>query len=121
MARKKKSNKPNNNHTLEDFQNRQQRIFDNKVNHNFNIKNVYQESRYILEEVAELMHAIEKRDKENILEELSDIVIFAYGCAAVAGVGNLDDKIFDKMVINENRVYKKKPDGDFEKINIDQN
>jgi NTP pyrophosphatase (non-canonical NTP hydrolase) len=101
--------------TFEDYKGRQQRIFDNKVNHGFNTTNVYQEARYILEEVAELMRAVEKEDKENIIEELADIVIFSYGCAAVAGVGDLDTKIFEKMKINENREYTKNAEGDFVK------
>lgn len=100
-------------YTLNDYKNRQQRIFDNKVSHGFNITNVYQEARYILEEVAELMRAIEKEDKENIIEELADIVIFSYGCAAVAGVGDLDKKIFEKMSINESREYTVNSEGDF--------
>jgi len=120
MASNKVDNKPKEQHSLSEYENRQQRIFDNKVKHHFNTENVYQEARYIIEEVAELMHAIENKDSNNMLEELSDIAIFAYGCAAVAGVGNLDDKIFEKMVINENRVYKQKLDGDFEKINSEQ-
>jgi NTP pyrophosphatase (non-canonical NTP hydrolase) len=99
------------------YRERQQRIFDNKVNHGFNTTNVYQEARYILEETAELMRAIEKNDKENLKEELADIVIFAYGCAAVAGVGNLDEEIFKKMAINEKRIYEQNTEGDFEKVN----
>lgn len=102
---------------IEDYKDRQQRIFNNKVAHGFNTTNVYQEARYILEEVAELMRAVEKQDNENILEELADIVIFSYGCAAVAGVGDLDAKIFEKMKINENRVYTQNDEGDFVKEN----
>lgn len=95
---------------------RQSRIYQNKVNHGFNLTNVHQEVRYILEEVAELMHAIEKNDRANMKEELADIVIFAYGCASVANLGNLDTEIDRKMEINEQRVYKKKADGDFQKV-----
>lgn len=102
---------------IEDYKNRQQRIFNNKIAHGFNTTNVYQEARYILEEVAELMRAVEKNDNENILEELADIVIFSYGCAAVAGVGDLDTKIFEKMKINESRVYSQNSEGDFIKEN----
>lgn len=100
---------------LKEYEQRQQRIFQNKVNHGFNTTNVYQEARYILEETAELMRAIEKHDMENLKEELADIVIFAYGCAAVAGVGDLDTEIFKKMGINEKRVYKETAEGDFVK------
>lgn len=101
--------------TAEQYRTRQQRIFQNKVNHGFNLTNIYQEARYILEEVAELMRAIEKDDRENMVEELSDIVIFAYGCAAVARLGDLDKKIFEKMELNEKREYTQNSEGDFVK------
>lgn len=100
---------------LEQYKDRQARIFRNKVNHGFNTTNVYQEARYIIEEVAELMHAIEKNDLPNLKEELADIIIFAYGCASVAGLADLDTEIFRKMEINESRTYHKKANGDFEK------
>lgn len=100
---------------LEDFLTRQKRIFQNKVNHGFNTTNIYQEARYILEEVAELMRAIEKNDRENMIEELADIIIFTYGCAEVARLGDLDTKVFEKMAINEKREYKKTDEGDFVK------
>lgn len=103
---------------LQKYKDRQERIFRNKVNHGFNTTNVYQEARYIIEEVAELMHAIEKNDLPNLKEELADIIIFAYGTASVAGIGDLDEEIFKKMEINENRTYHKKADGDFEKDTV---
>ena len=101
--------------TLDDFVSRQKRIFQNKVNHGFNVTNIYQEARYILEETAELMRAIEKNDRENMIEELADIIIFAYGCAEVARLGDLDTEIFKKMAINENREYRQTSEGDFVK------
>lgn len=104
--------------TYEDYKDRQSRIFQNKVNHGFNTTNVYQEARYILEEVAELMRAIEKDDKPNLKEELADIIIFAYGCASVAGINDLDSEIFDKMALNEKRIYKRTKEGDFKKIGV---
>lgn len=100
---------------IEDFLARQRRIFQNKVNHGFNTTNIYQEARYILEEVAELMRAVEKNDRENMIEELADIVIFSYGCAEVARLGSLDNKIFEKMNINEQREYTQTSEGDFVK------
>ena len=98
---------------LKEYTERQKRIYQNKVNHGFNTTNVYQEARYILEEVAELMRAIEKHDMANVKEELADIVIFAYGCAEVAGVGDLDEEIATKMALNEKRIYKRNEAGDF--------
>lgn len=103
---------------LRDYLIRQRRIFNNKVKHGFNTTNIYQEARYILEETAELMRAIEKNNRENMLEELADIVIFSYGCAEVARLGDLDTKIFEKMQINEKRVYEKNGEGDFVKTAI---
>ena len=103
---------------LEDYITRQRRIFDNKVKHGFNTTNIYQEARYILEEVAELMRAIEKNDRENMIEELADIVIFAYGCTEVARLGDLDTKIFEKMKLNETRKYMMTPEGDFVKTSL---
>ena len=106
---------------IEDYLTRQKRIFDNKVKHGFNTTNIYQEARYILEEVAELMRAIEKNDRENMIEELADIVIFAYGCTEVARLGDLDTKIFEKMKLNESRVYKQTEAGDFVKVESTNN
>lgn len=101
---------------ITDFNDRQKRIYNNKVNHNFNTTNLYQEARYIIEETGELLRAIEKNDSENLMEELADIVIFCYGLAEISGNGSLDAKIFEKMAINESRVYKKTEEGDFVKI-----
>lgn len=102
-------------HTLSEYTSRQQRIFDNKVDHGFNVTNPYREVGYLVGEVSELLSGIIKGDKENILEELSDIVIYAYGLASVTKAGDLDDAIFEKMKINENRVYIKDGHGEFKK------
>jgi NTP pyrophosphatase (non-canonical NTP hydrolase) len=101
---------------LEEFDTRQDRIHANKVKHGFNLENKYQEARYIIEEAAELLHALEKNDMDNMMEELADIVIFAYGLAEISGCGRLDDYIAKKMDINEKREYVKKEDGDFKKL-----
>ena len=102
------------------YTDRQKRVYMNKLNHGFNTTNLYQEARYILEETAEMMRAIEKNDMDNLREELADIVIFAYGLAEIAGVGDLDTEIFNKMSINENRVYKVNKNGDFVKEETEQ-
>lgn len=101
---------------LEAYENRQKAIFENKVKHGFNVTDPYKEVRYMMEEVAELMRAIENGDKQNISEELADIVIFAYGLAEVTQSGDLDKTIFEKMEKNRNRVYTVNKDGDFVKI-----
>lgn len=98
------------------YQDRQKDIFENKVQHGFNITNPYKEVRYMMEEVAELMRAIENGDKQNISEELADIVIFAYGLAEVTHSGDLDKTIFEKMDKNSKRIYTVNKEGDFVKI-----
>lgn len=97
------------------FMERQRRIYENKKNHGFNVTDFHKEVRYILGEVSELNEAIDTNDLENLLEEAADIVIFCYGLAEMAGK-NLDDAIFKKMDINEDRVYKRREDGEFEKV-----
>ena len=95
---------------------RQERIVENKRKHGFNTVNLNEEVRYLLGEVTEVMEAIEKGDKENLLEELADVVIYAYGMAEIGKVGNLDEAIERKMCINEKREYKKDERGRFIKV-----
>lgn len=107
----------NNDELIKQYKERQKRIYQNKVNHGFNTKDIYQEAQYMLEEFAEFMRAIEKDDRDNMREELADIVIFAYGAAEIAGIGDLDTEIFKKMQVNESREYHKTDEGDFVKNN----
>lgn len=100
---------------LEDYLNRQKRAYINKVRHGFNVTDFHKEARYILNEVTELMGAIDHNDMDNLMEELADIVIFSYGLAEMAH-RNLDEAIFKKMNINENRQYIRDENGDFKKI-----
>lgn len=106
---------------MDAYENRQKDIYNNKVEHGFNVTNPYQEVRYMIGEVGELMRAIEKDDKENVLEELADIVIFAYGLAEITGAGDLDTKIFDKMKINKQRHYIQNSEGDFVRVESEKN
>lgn len=90
--------------SLEEYKSRQSRIFQNKLNHNFNVKDVMVELNLIKGEVAELEAGLLARDHTNSLEELADIVILCYGLAEIIG-GDLDTEIQKKMGINEKRVY----------------
>ena len=105
---------------IQAYENRQKDIYDNKVKHGFNTSDPYQEVRYIVEEVGELMRAIEKNDMNNVAEELADIVIFSYGLAEITKAGNLDAKIFEKMQINVKRKYTQNESGDFIKVKDEQ-
>lgn len=101
--------------TLREYQTRQQRCYENKIKHGFNTTNFSTEVRYILGEICEVMAALEHKDYDNLAEELSDVVIFCYGLAAMAGK-DLDAKIFEKMAINERRIYIQGEDGEYHKI-----
>ena len=101
--------------SVEDYFNRQWRCYRNKLVHGFNVTDFHKEARFILKEVSELMSAIEHNDMENLMEELSDIVIFCYGLAEMAH-GDLDAEVFKKMKINEGRKYIRDSNGDFKKI-----
>lgn len=103
--------------SVESTTSRQSEIYQNKVNHGFNVTDPFIEVKLLLGEVVELMDGIIKGDKENTLEELADIVIYAYGLASVTGAGDLDTEISRKMEINKNRVYKQNADGSFTKEN----
>ena len=100
---------------LNQYIDRQKRIYDNKLSHGFNVVDFHKEARFILKELSELMSAIEHNDIKNIMEELADIVIFCYGMAEMAH-GDLDKHIFSKMNINESREYIKDMNGDFIRI-----
>ena len=105
--------------SLKEYQERQRRCYNNKLAHGFNVTDFHKEARFILKEVSELMSAIDHNDMENLMEELSDIVIFCYGLAEMAH-GDLDASVFNKMGINEKRKYILEPNGDFTKINEDK-
>lgn len=90
--------------TLKDFLERQLRIYQNKVNHGFNVTDLNIEMRYLQREVNELREALQQDDTQHTLEEIADVVIYCYGMAQILGL-NLDEMIFHKMGINEHRKY----------------
>ena len=96
--------------------NRQKEVYNNKVEHGFNVTDVHMETRLLLQEVAEFMKAVEKNDKDNMLEELADVCIFCYGIAEITKCGNLDEAIDKKMLINRSRKYIINNEGDAVKI-----
>lgn len=97
------------------FKSRQSDIYENKINHGFNVTDQYIEMECLLGEVLELFRAVRNKDTDNTMEELADIVIFCYGLAEI-NKGDLDKAIFDKMEINKGRKYIKNKNGDFVKI-----
>lgn len=84
---------------------RQERIYRNKVTHNFNITDIPLEFSLTYGEMAEAFEAWRKKKSlDEIGEELADVAIYLYGIAEILGV-DLDKSIDRKMKINEERVY----------------
>ena len=84
---------------------RQERIYRNKVEHNFNITDIPLEFSLTYGEMAEAFEAWRKKKSlDEIGEELADVAIYLYGIAEILGV-DLDKSIDRKMKINEKRVY----------------
>ncbi len=84
---------------------RQERIYRNKVAHNFNTTDIPLEFSLTYGEMAEAFEAWRKKKSlDEIGEELADVAIYLYGIAEILGV-DLDKSIDRKMKINEERVY----------------
>ncbi len=81
----------------------QQRIYQNKVDQQFNTTDVNAEFINIFKELAEAIDAYEN-SPASFGEELADIIIFAIGIAAISGI-DVENEIMSKLDINEKRVY----------------
>jgi len=88
-----------------DFQALQKRVYQNKVNHGFNVTDVPLEFSLLYGEVAEAFEAWRKK-KGSAGEELADVLIYLMGLAEILGV-DLEEELLRKMEINERRRYEK--------------
>ena len=83
----------------------QKRIIQNKKNKGFNTTDLYMEFCLLYGEVAEACDAYGKK-KDDLGSELADVAIYLLGISELLGF-SLEDEINKKLVINENRVYRK--------------
>ena len=83
----------------------QKKVYQNKVNHNFNVTNVEMEFCLLYGELSEAYEAYLK-SKDDLGEELADIAIYLLGISEILGI-DLEKEIENKMKKNEKRVYKK--------------
>lgn len=81
----------------------QKEIYQNKVDHGFNITDVPLEFCLLYEEVGEAFEAWKKK-RDNVGEELADVAIYLMGLAEILGV-DLEDEIRRKVEINRQRKY----------------
>jgi len=87
-----------------DIREMQKAVYQNKVNHGFNVTDVNLEFCLLYGEVGEA-HQAWNKSKDNVGEELADVAIYLMGLAEILGV-DLKGEIERKMEINRNRQYK---------------
>lgn len=81
----------------------QKRVYHNKLEKKFNVKNVDMEFALLYGEVAEAYEAYFKK-KPDVGEELADVAIYILGLAEILGV-DLEKELLDKIEKNSNRQY----------------
>lgn len=95
-----------------DLKELQKIVYQNKVDHNFNVTDIPFEFCLLMTEVAE---AFRSRDTSEYGEELADIAIYLLGLAEIGGV-DLEKEILKKIEKNRKRKYFQNPDGTWSKI-----
>ncbi len=83
----------------------QKEIYENKVNHGFNITDLNTEFCLTYGELGEAYNAWLKQ-KDDLGEELADVAIFLLGMSEILGI-DLEEEILNKMEKNKKRIYKK--------------
>lgn len=86
-----------------DLSDLQKKVYANKVAKGFNTTDIFMEFCYTYGELSEACEAYLKK-KEDLGEELADVVIYLLGLAEILGI-NLEDEILRKAEKNEKRQY----------------
>ena len=89
-----------------DLKELQKEIYKNKIEKGFNVTDVYMEFCYAYGELSEACEAYLMK-KDDMGEELADVVIYLLGLAEMLGI-NLEDELINKVQKNKNRRYVKK-------------
>lgn len=92
-----------------DLKAKQKEVFQNKINKGFPIDDINREFCYLYGEVAEAFDAYRLK-KDDLSEELADIVIFTLGIAEMLDI-DLEDSLMKKIDKNNKRVYIKNAKG----------
>ena len=87
-----------------DFRKLQKDVYQNKVDKGFNTTDVNKEFCLKYAEIAEAYDSWLKK-KDDVGEELADVVIFTMGLSEILGV-DLESEIINKINKNSKRVYK---------------
>ena len=81
----------------------QKAVYQNKVNHGFNVTDVNMEFCLAYGELGEAYMAC-LTNKEDLGEELADVTIYLMGLSEILGI-DLETEILNKMNKNAKRVY----------------
>ncbi len=88
---------------MSDWKELQRQVYQNKVDHHFNVTDISEEFCLLHGELAEAYDAYLKK-KSDLGEELADVAIYLLGLAEILHV-DLEAEILRKMEINRNRRY----------------
>lgn len=89
---------------MADFKQLQKDVYQNKLNHGFNVTDINLEFCLTYGEMAEAYDAW-KKHKEDVGEELADVVIFLMGIAEILNI-DLEEELVRKIDKNSKRKYK---------------
>lgn len=87
-----------------DFKKLQKDVYQNKVNHGFNVTDLNMEFCLAYGELGEAYMAWLKK-KDDLGEEIADVAIYLMGISEILGL-DLESEIIHKMEKNAKRVYK---------------
>jgi len=88
---------------MEDWKKLQKQVYQNKLDHKFNVTDVNMEFCHLYGEVGEAYVAWRKQ-LPDLGEELADIAIYLLGLAEILGI-DLEEQVVKKMEINRGRRY----------------
>ena len=86
-----------------DFKQLQKDVYQNKINHGFNVTDINMEFCLAYGELGEAYMAWLKK-KDDLGEELADVVIYLMGLSEILGI-DLETEIINKINKNATRVY----------------
>jgi len=96
----------------------QKRIWDNKIKKGFNTTDITKEFLYLTEELGEAVKAYRKDSKNELAEEIIDLIIYCLGMIEMLGKDGYGE-IIKKIEKNEKREYQGEK-GAFRQLREDQ-
>ena len=87
-----------------DFKKLQKEVYQNKINHGFNVTDMNQEFCLAYSELSEAYSAWVNK-KEDLGEELADVAIYLMGISEILKI-DLGKEIENKIKKNKKRIYK---------------